>query len=72
MKKWAKKLVSLALAGAMLTAPAAAVTPEGENETLFDSVWSLIDLFGLKAENDLRPSAGPGPGALPSRRPIAR
>ena len=52
MKKFVKRLVSLALAGALLVVPAGAVTQDGESETWFDGVWALIDAFGLKAEND--------------------
>ncbi|MGO5028042.1 S41 family peptidase [Candidatus Agathobaculum pullicola] len=52
MKKIAKKLVALTLAAATLTVSAGAVTPDGQSETWFDGVWSLIDSFGLKAEDN--------------------
>ena len=52
MKKFVKRLVSLALAGALLVVPAGAVPQDGESETGFDGVGALIDAFGLKAEND--------------------
>lgn len=52
MKKFAKRLVALALAATTLTVPAGAITQDGQNETWFDGVWSLIDQFGLKAENN--------------------
>lgn len=52
MKKFAKKLVALALAAATLTVPAGAITQDGQSETWFDGVWSLINGFGLKAEDN--------------------
>ena len=52
MKKTAKRLTALALSAAMLTAPAGAITADGESETWFDGVWSLIDAFSIKTEHD--------------------
>lgn len=52
MKKLARRLAALALSAALLVTPAGAVTKDGESETWFDSVWALIDMFGLKAEDD--------------------
>ncbi len=52
MKKIAKRLAALAMAAAIMTAPAGAITQDGQSETWFDSVWALIDTFGLKAEHD--------------------
>ena len=52
MKKIAKRLVALTLAAATLTVPAGAITQDGQSETWFDGVWSLIDSLGLKAENN--------------------
>ena len=49
MKKTAKRLTALALSAAMLTAPAGAITADGQSETWFDGVWSLIDV-----SNDVR------------------
>ena len=47
MKKTAKKLTALALSAALLTAPAGAITADGQSETWFDGVWSLIDAFSF-------------------------
>ena len=52
MKKTAKKLTALALSAALLTAPAGAITADGQSETWFDGVWSLIDAFSIKTEHD--------------------
>ena len=52
MKKTAKRLTALALSAAMLTAPAGAITADGQSETWFDGVWSLIDAFSIKTEHD--------------------
>ena len=52
MKKTAKRLTALALTAAMLTAPAGAITADGQSETWFDGVWSLIDAFSIKTEHD--------------------
>lgn len=52
MKALAKKLAALALSAALLTAPAGAVTADGQSETWFDGVWALINSFGLKAEDN--------------------
>ena len=52
MNKLAKRLTALALSAAMLTAPAGANTADGESETWFDGVWSLIDAFSIKTEHD--------------------
>lgn len=52
MNKLAKRLTALALSAAMLTAPAGAITADGESETWFDGVWSLIDAFSIKTEHD--------------------
>ena len=51
MKKIAKRLAALALS-ATLIVPAGAITQDGQSETWFDGVWSLIDSFGLKAEDN--------------------
>ncbi len=51
MKKLAKRLAALALAAALVV-PAGAVTPDGQNETWFDSVWALISAYGLEAEDN--------------------
>ena len=51
MKKLAKRLAALALA-ATLVVPAGAVTPDGQSETWFDSVWALISAYGLEAEDN--------------------
>ena len=52
MKALAKKLAALALSAALLTAPAGAVTADGQSETWFDGVWALINTFGLTAEDN--------------------
>lgn len=52
MNKLAKRLTALALSAAMLTAPAGAITADGESETWFDGVRSLIDAFSIKTEHD--------------------
>ena len=52
MKKITKKLAALALAASLCIAPAGAITQDGQSETWFDSVWALINTFGLKAENN--------------------
>lgn len=52
MKKTAKRLTALALSAALLTAPAGAITADGQSETWFDGVWSLIDAFSIKTEHD--------------------
>ena len=51
MKKLAKRLAALALAAALVV-PAGAVTPDGQNETWFDSIWELIQAYGLEAEDN--------------------
>ncbi len=40
------------MTAAMMTASAGAITQDGQSETWFDGVWTLIDAFGLKAEHD--------------------
>lgn len=52
MKKLAKRLAALALAAMTFVMPAGAVTPDGQNETWFDSIWELIQAYGLEAENN--------------------
>ena len=52
MKKLAKRLAALALAAMTFVMPAGAVTPDGQNETWFDSIWELIRAYGLEAENN--------------------
>lgn len=52
MKKLAKRLAALAMTAAMMTASAGAVTQDGQSETWFDGVWSLIDAFSIKTEHD--------------------
>lgn len=52
MKKFAKRLAALTLTAAMLTVPAGAVTQDGKPETWFDGVWTLINQYGLEAENN--------------------
>lgn len=52
MNGLAKRLTALSLTAALTIAPAGAVTQDGQSETWFDSVWALIDDFGLKAEDD--------------------
>ena len=52
MKKITKKLAALVLAASLCIAPAGAITQDGQSETWFDSVWALINTFGLKAENN--------------------
>ncbi len=52
MKKLAKRLAALALAAMTVVMPAGAVTPDGQNETWFDSIWELIQAYGLEAENN--------------------
>ncbi|MFQ9127869.1 MAG: S41 family peptidase [Butyricicoccaceae bacterium] len=51
-EKTAKKLTALALSAALPTAPAGAITADGQSETWFDGVWSLIDAFSIKTEHD--------------------
>lgn len=51
MKKFAKRLAALTLAATMVV-PAGAITQDGQSETWFDGVWTLIDQLGLKAENN--------------------
>ena len=52
MKKLAKRLAALALAAMTFVMPAGAVTPDGQNETWFDSIWELIQAYGLEAEDN--------------------
>lgn len=52
MKKYAKRLISLALAATMMVAPAGAITEDGKKETWFDGIWELISSYGLKAEGN--------------------
>lgn len=52
MKKLAKRLAALALAAMTFVMPAGAVTPDGQNETWFDSIWELIQVYGLEAEDN--------------------
>ena len=52
MKKIAKRLAALALAASLCTAPAGAITLDGEKETWFDSVWEMIDRYGFMTENN--------------------
>ncbi len=52
MKKIFKRLAALALSAVVFITPAGAVTEYGESETWFDGVWDLINMFGLKAENN--------------------
>ena len=52
MTKLAKRLAALALAAMTFVMPAGAVTPDGQNETWFDSIWELIQAYGLEAEDN--------------------
>ncbi len=52
MKRLIKRISALALSAAVFLTPAGAITIDGESETWFDGVWALIEMFGLKAEND--------------------
>lgn len=52
MKKFAKRCAALALCAAMLVTSAGAKTSDGEDETWFDSVWSLIGGFSLGEESN--------------------
>ncbi len=52
MKKFLKKISALALSAVIAVTPAGAVTADGVDETWFDGVWSLINMFGLKAEGN--------------------